>query len=371
MASADYLIASAGTIPFDSVKAQCQNLREVMWVVQKSGREMDWDESSDTMSNVTWHELVEAHKGPAPVEFPKRSEDETIPDVISIWLNNTATSGEIVAFTQKNMVAAIAAQGSALPVRHRLSPDDAFLPAESLTAPYVLVQTLASIWAGSTILLTSVAGEDVELPLVCAGVAPTVIAASAPSARKLHEATLSTVSSITQKMSLRSQTQSLRSGYMPSSSWTSLGASTAKLRLLYVFERVHSGTPPLSPSMLSDLRAFTGARVIYALTAAKVVGPVAQTAFYDYRIAAPAETAQSHFGPPVSSLEIKLLDTDTHKTVDGQDPVGEVYFLPSRFFYTDADKSRQIVVVGPAVSNGRANLGAVGTFRQDGTLAYV
>lgn len=103
--------------------------------------------------------------------------------------------------------------------------------------------------------------------------------------------------------------------------------------------------------MLSHLRAFTGARVIYGLAAAKVAGTVAQTGFYDYRIE--EGEGRSHVGAPVGSVEVKLIDAGGARTEDGGQARGE------------------IVAAGPAVLGGSARLGALGTFRGDGTLAYL
>jgi hypothetical protein len=69
----------------------------------------------------------------------------------------------------------------------------------------------------------------------------------------------------------------------------------------------------LSANVLSDLRIFTRARVVYALTAAKVAGAISQTAFYDYRLPTDSKT---HFGPPLTSVELFLKDTGAHKTTD-------------------------------------------------------
>jgi hypothetical protein len=63
------------------------------------------------------------------------------------------------------------------------------------------------------------------------------------------------------------------------------------------------------------LRIYTGARIIYALTAAKVAGAVTQTGLYDYRVDNGLEK-YSHFGAPVTSCEIFFKDTAQHKTTD-------------------------------------------------------
>jgi hypothetical protein len=62
---------------------------------------------------------------------------------------------------------------------------------------------------------------------------------------------------------------------------------------------------------------------VYALTAARVAGAVAQTNVFDYRKDGGARNKHSHFGVPMSSLEIKLVDTGFHKTTDDT-PKGEV-----------------------------------------------
>ena len=103
-----------------------------------------------------------------------------------------------------------------------------------------------------------------------------------------------------------------------------IGEQPGKLRLLYVSERASTGCPPLGSADLSDLRAFTGARVVYALTAAKVAGAVTQTQIYDYRREETPKGKHSHFGIPLSSVEVKLVDTPKHKTTDEGDPEGEV-----------------------------------------------
>lgn len=100
--------------------------------------------------------------------------------------------------------------------------------------------------------------------------------------------------------------------------------NTEKLRILYVSERAGAAqSPPLSSAVLSDMRIYTGARVVYALTAARVAGAVAQTNLFDYR--QDDETGRSsHFGPPLSCVEVKLVDTSDYKTTEEGSPQGQV-----------------------------------------------
>ena len=329
---ADVVIAEAGTIPLTDIKTKCKDVKQVLWVVEKTSRHMDWNQNESNIRSTTWHDLVEGSKSVSE-ETPVHSDGQKAPGIVTIWLNKTSTSGDIVSFSQQNIVAAAAAQISALPLRHRFSPDDLFLPADSMAQPYILAQTLAALYSGVSLALNSVAGPDVELPLAAAGISPTIIAASSASALKLHNKTNSNVSGSVRKFALSSQKQALQAGYMAPSTVGSgmirptratLGKVPSKLRLLYVFERAHAGTPRLSYDVLTELRAFTGARIIYGLSAAKVAGTVSQTQFYDYRHNGRDDGEHSHFGVPVSSVELKLTDTDTHKNVEGQRPLGEV-----------------------------------------------
>ena len=336
MCGANFAIGEAGAIPLTDIKAKCDSLKHVLWVVEKTSRHMDWDDNDGAISTGTWHDIVHRNASVATEELPTSSETDAVPDIITVWINKTATSGEIVAFTQQNFAAAAAAQASALPMRHRLSHTDIFLPADSMTQPYILTQTLAALYNGVTVALNSVAGSQADLTATAAGISPTIMSASAASALKLREETKSLASGALQSFALNSQKRALASGYMPPSTIgkgviqptrATVGKLPNKLRLLYTFERAHSGTPHLTSEVLNDLRAFTGARVIYALIAAKVAGSITQTAFYDYRRGMQSGEVHSHFGAPVSSLEVKLVDTDTHRNIQGQSPTGDVSAL--------------------------------------------
>lgn len=130
-----------------------------------------------------------------------------------------------------------------------------------------------------------------------------------------------------------------------------LGTPPSKLRLLYLYERSNADSPPLSSSELAELRVLTGARIIYALTTPKVAGTVTQTGFFDYRAGQSDGQKKAHFGVPVGSVEIKAVDSEEFKTVEGKRPQGE------------------IVAKGPSVLGGSANLGVIGWFAEDGTLS--
>lgn len=103
----------------------------------------------------------------------------------------------------------------------------------------------------------------------------------------------------------------------------------------------------LSSSQLSDLRSGLGVRIGYALVAEKVAGAVAQTNILDYRV----KSGMAHFGPPLSSVEVKL--------VGEEEMMGKM--LPRG----------RIAVKGPAVVGGQTVLGVEGVFGEDNTLSIV
>lgn len=121
----------------------------------------------------------------------------------------------------------------------------------------------------------------------------------------------------------------------------SVGTTPGKLRLVFVSERIGHNAPPLSSEDLSDLRIYTKARIVYALTAAKVAGAVAQTNIYDYRRSITPSNKHSHFGVPLSCVEIKLKDTPQYKT-------------------TDEQSTGELVVTGSSVAGGEVHLGVNG-----------
>lgn len=195
------------------------------------------------------------------------------------------------------------------------------------------------------------AGPGVDLSLASRSIAPTVAVISAETAAKLHSTTNTSVTSGPKKLAHYLETRMLTAGRLPTDNLltklnaptrATIGTTPGKLRLVFVSERAGLNTPPLSSEDLSDLRIYTKARVVYALTAAKVAGAVAQTNIYDYRGGVTPSNKHSHFGAPISCVEIKLKDTPQHKTTDEQS-IGE------------------LVVTGSSVAGGEVSLGINGT----------
>ncbi|KAF3770684.1 acetyl-CoA synthetase-like protein [Cryphonectria parasitica EP155] len=362
-AAVDTVVALPGSFPFDLVVKNYPSLRHVIWVVDEGNRHMDWNEVPQGMGGsievVTWQDIVQDSPADAGTELPPFEGQAEPRDMTIFWPSKPGVTEEMVRFTNANIVSAIAAQLFAIPQTQRLGPSDLFLPAASLASTYTLSLTLAALYSNASVAFNSSAG-DVDLGLATRGIAPTVIVASPQTLLKTHELATRNVSSFfTSKIHWLQTRELTQTGVMPAASFLTsyndslrpaIGQTPGKLRLVYTAERAGSGTtPPLSSAVLSDLRIYLGARIIYALTAAKVAGAVAQTQFYDYRV---HEDKCSHFGPPVTSVEILLRDSGDHKT-------------------TDEKAEGELIARGPSVANGEAALGVNATIRFDNTIAYV
>ncbi|KAI4849099.1 acetyl-CoA synthetase-like protein, partial [Aureobasidium sp. EXF-8845] len=359
---AQAVVATAGSLPLAGLTQSVSSLRQVVWVTDPANEHMDWEgapenETGGKLDVSVWHNLM-AEASSTSSELPKNDETVVPGNLIFLWQKSINSSAEVVEFTQSNMVAAIAALISALPLRQRLGPSDLVLPADSFSHSYVLSLTMAALFSHSRLALNSVAGIGVDLALASRGVAPTVIIASSQSLANLHKTHISKSSSGLGKLSHSHHGRALAAGRMPGEDLLfrlfapkgiAIGTSPSKLRLILASERAGTGAETLSSAALRDLRIITRSRICYALAASSVAGAVAQTNIYDYRhVDSPGH---SHFGAPLSSVEVKLVDKDDSK-VDGSTPSGE------------------IVVSGPAVAGGEAKLGVRGVFREDCTLGY-
>ena len=363
--NAGSLICAAGNLPLDDLSQACPDVRLVTWVVEKTSRHMDWngvpDSAKGRLSVGVWHDVVEENINTASSDLPSNDSGDAPGEIISVWqnINDLSKTPTITTFTHANFTAATAALISALPLRQRLGPSDLVLPASSLNIPYVLCQTFAALFTHASVAITSVAEPGVDLALTRRGISPTVIIASAETLAKLHAQETKDISSVIQKVSKASQAQTMSAGRMPTDTLlfrllapSTSGGKPGQLRLILTSERVGGGSPPLTSTMLSDLRIFTRARIVYALTAASVCGAISQTNIFDYRREDSMGLAQ--FGVPVSSVEVKLSGKEADGMLGGSRPEGEV------------------VVGGPAVAGGgEVRLGVRGRFREDGTLAVV
>jgi len=357
--SADAIVTAPGSFPFDTIVKQYPSLRQLIWVVDEGNKHLDWNEVPKGMGgsvNVSsWSEILQDSPATAGTELPAPS-DVAPNDIVTFWLSKSGEVKEMVKFTHANLVSGIAGQLAAIPTMERISPSDLFLPADPLSNIHTLVLALAALYSNSSVAFNSVAGGTDDIVLASQGIAPTVLVATPEMLLRTHEEMLPKIRSPFRSLVHGIQTRSLTlHGVMPGASYNdsirpSIGTTPGKLRLIFVAERAGCDNTLLSSSILSDLRVFTGARVVYALSAARVAGSVTQPHVNDYRVH--TDSKCSHFGTPLVCIEVLLRDKGPHVTTDSK-AVGE------------------IVARGPCVSGGEAALGVVGMMREDYTLAYV
>jgi hypothetical protein len=246
--------------------------------------------------------------------------------------------------TAQNIVAAIAAQIFALPPQHRLGPADLVVSLESLSNIWALTLTLAALYSNSSIGLTSVAGSKAKYDVAFKAVSPTVILATTTTMSHAYNDIRATTSNVWQKFLRWMQARSLLSGIMPKFSGT-----LPSPRLVYVAESTNDKNPPLTSNELFDLRILTGTRIIHCLTNERVAGAIAQTNIFDYQTRG-AGVSTPHFGPPLSSVEVKFKEADGRSGKDGT--------------------TGRLVVTGPAVADGETTIDRVMTVTESNTLCY-
>ncbi|QSZ32742.1 hypothetical protein DSL72_002321 [Monilinia vaccinii-corymbosi] len=358
---ADTVIAAVGSFPFDVVIKSYPSLKQMIWVVDDGNKHMDWNEvpkgTGGAVNVSTWQEILQDQEANAGSELPVVDKNAKEPgSVVAFW-----PDGELVRHTQSVLVAGVSGQLNSIPTVQRITSKDLFLSAEPLSNIYALVLTLSALYSNASIALTSVAVKDPDLVLAAKGTSPTIVVASSTTLAKLHAETKDNLTSPLYQVVHWFQTRSLvQHGVMPLATVFSrmydhlrpiIGTDPGKLRLIYVSEPIGAPSTPLSAEMLSDLRIYTGSRIIYALTAPKVAGAVSQTSIYDYRVD-DGSGKYSHFGAPPPSVEIFLKDTKDYQT-------------------SDASSVGEITARGPAVVGGEADLGILGKINPDHTLALL
>ena len=244
-------------------------------------------------------------------------------------------------------MAAIGAQLSALPRQHRLAPTDLVVPLASPTETYPLIMTLTALFSNSSLILTSVSGPSTNYLAAFHQVCPTVIIAGTQTMSQFCTGREKSLASKSVALGHWWKSRSLEAGTMPKSS----KPPHTTPRLIYTYDVAGASTVPLSTSDMFNLRIFTGARLVLALTDYRVAGAISQTNVLDYQGHGVGSESASHFGPPLSCLEIKLKETE-HRKIDDGTPTGK------------------LVVTGPAVVGGETVVDQVMTMTDANTLAY-
>ncbi|KKK26706.1 hypothetical protein ARAM_001458 [Aspergillus rambellii] len=349
---ADALIAEAGALDLALVAKDNNQLSQVVWVAKLGSRHMDWNdvpkEVEGRLQVAVWHELVEEKKDLSGLEVPEWDPSSPTPSLTTVWPSSSHT-GEFIEYGPKNLASGIAGLMFSLPRNQRINSGDLVLSIDSLSRLYHLCQVLTAIFSNASVALNSVAGEDVDFALATVGVSPTVIVASSRTISEYHSKFMKPHSGLLSSIARWFQVRSLDSGSMPSQGFFSRLAtvgpmaelSLSRLRLLCISHRIDGDSEgQLDYEQLTDLRVFTGARVVYALAAPGVAGAISQTNIFDYR----RFQGPSHFGAPLSSVEVTLTNVP------------------------DGLEQGQITVTGPAVISGKTTTQIQARIRDDNTF---
>ncbi|EAW12678.1 uncharacterized protein ACLA_011050 [Aspergillus clavatus NRRL 1] len=352
-AQAEVLIAEAGALDLSLVAKNNKQLSQVIWVAKIGSRHMDWnyvpEDVRGTLQVAVWHELVDEKKDLAGFNVPTWDPNSATPSVTTVWPSKSG-DGDLIEYQPQNLVAGVAGLIYSLPRTQRFSGSDLVLSIDSLSRSYPLCQIMGALFSNASIALNSVAGEGVDFALATVGVSPTVLVASSHTMSNYHNKYMEPHSGVFTSIMRWLQLRKLDAGVMPShgllSQVASIGPtaelSLEKLRLLCISQRVDADPAVrLTSAQLTDFRVFLGARVVYALTGPGVAGAVSQTNVFDYR----RFPGPSHFGAPLSSVEVLLTGVSDENPTQGQ-----------------------ITVTGPAVVSGKTTLSLGGRIREDNTL---
>lgn len=101
---ADVLIAEAGSLPLEEVAQKHKSLKQVIWVVEKTSRHMDWTViPKDIGGNVdvsVWHQLVQDHQDVTTADLPNIKREE-LGKVVVVCAGKPGSEERIIEFTQK------------------------------------------------------------------------------------------------------------------------------------------------------------------------------------------------------------------------------------------------------------------------------
>lgn len=103
-ANADTLIALAGSVPLQALSEQYPGLKQVVWLVERTSRHMEWSEVPEGVGGkaeiAVWHDIVEERRSSVSGDLISEKEPTNVV-VISKDASNKSTGFQIVEFTQQ------------------------------------------------------------------------------------------------------------------------------------------------------------------------------------------------------------------------------------------------------------------------------
>ncbi|CCE63310.1 hypothetical protein TPHA_0E02180 [Tetrapisispora phaffii CBS 4417] len=282
---------------------------------------------------VCWDELVEDCKFDDNT-FEYSSSDDKADDFKS-FAYITSPSNETTCFAQMNLVSSIAAFFKIFPIGKELTSDDELAVAGSFTRSSLSIQLWNKVFAvllvgGSVSFVNNYALSVSQPTLLFTGSEDLT-----PIAEKMED---TSNSSLFKKITLSWSTTLLSEGIFSKIAQTSTENSSNslnKLRCIFLGEiqaksntisSMKSSIPrmkkgirsTLTTIQLNKIRALFGSRVVAELYFPyMIMGPLAATNYYDYRVISNSvESAVSFHGALCTSLEAKFVATDENEHLD-------------------------------------------------------
>ena len=101
---ADILVAGAGSLPLEELLQKYPNLKQVIWVVERTSRHMDWNEVGEGEGGkaeiAVWHDIIDDKQTSSelPGDTPEGSVTNVVMVVEDAW--SAMDSYELTEFTQ-------------------------------------------------------------------------------------------------------------------------------------------------------------------------------------------------------------------------------------------------------------------------------
>ena len=102
---AEVLIAGAGALPLNELLQRYKSLKQMIWVVERTSRHMDWNEVPEVVGGnadiAVWHDIIEEKS--ASQELPTEIPGGNTPNLLFVVEDGMSAleSYEIVEFSQK------------------------------------------------------------------------------------------------------------------------------------------------------------------------------------------------------------------------------------------------------------------------------
>lgn len=106
-ANADILITAAGSVPLQELLEQHPGLKQVIWVVERTSRHMDWNEVPEGVGGnaeiAVWHDIIEERRSSVSSDLPADTAGRAPTNIITFSkiASNHSASFEVIELSQQ------------------------------------------------------------------------------------------------------------------------------------------------------------------------------------------------------------------------------------------------------------------------------